>query len=340
MKIWNLPVAEEMPFGEIEEGLPVLLITQEPAWTAVAPRLQQLNIIHKLEVQDATLPHWDALLHQSPATRYQSPYAIYAVGGGLVADAAKYLAVKLNAPLVCLPTALSVDAFITWASGYRQDGCVRYLETKPPDRLILDFAVLAAAPAAIRAAGICDLLSIATGCRDWQLADARGQNPPNMPFVPYVYAAAQAILQGALDCAEAAGRGDRDGLKQLYDCLALEVQLCNQIGHSRPEEGSEHYFAYAVENVMGKGLPHGDLVGPSILLIAEKQGLETAPLRRALQACHIPLHNIPPDVIAQTLQQLPAYVRRHNLPYGIAHELNEKREISSFTLHVSKRTKT
>ncbi|MFQ5435295.1 MAG: hypothetical protein ACE5FD_10510 [Anaerolineae bacterium] len=41
----------------------------------------------------------------------------------------------------------------------------------------------------------------------------------------------------------------------------MEVQLCNQIGHARPEEGSEHYFAYAVENVMGKGLPHGDLVG-------------------------------------------------------------------------------
>jgi glycerol-1-phosphate dehydrogenase [NAD(P)+] len=321
MKIWNLPVVEEMPFGEIEESLPILLITQEPAWTAVSPHLQQLNILHKLEVQDATLPHWDTLLHHLPFTLHHSPFVIFAVGGGLVADGAKYLAARLNRPLVCLPTALSVDAFITWASGYRQDGCVRYLETKPPDRLILDFAILAAAPAAIRAAGICDVLSIATGCWDWQYAHARGRNPANMPFSPYVYAAAQAILQGTLDCAEAAGRGDREGLKQLYDCLALEVQLCNQIGHSRPEEGSEHYFAYAVENVMGKGLPHGDLVGPAILLIAEKQGLDTAPLRRALEACHIPLHNIPEEVVVATLGLLPAYVRQHNLPYGIAHEL-------------------
>jgi glycerol-1-phosphate dehydrogenase [NAD(P)+] len=111
-------------------------------------------------------------------------------------------------------------------------------------------------------------------------------------------------------------------MRQLIDCLALEVQLCNQIGHSRPEEGSEHYFAYSVENIMGKGLPHGDLVGPGIMLIAELQGQDTAPLRAALDACNIPLNNIPQNVIDQTLRELPAYATRHNLPYGIAHDLD------------------
>ena len=322
MKIWNLPITEYKPFAEIEENRPVVLLTSGPAWTAVSPHLQHLNIIHKIEVTEATFTHWDAFIFNSQFPVHNAQFVIYAVGGGLVADAAKYLAVKLNKSLVCLPTALSVDAFITWASGYRKDGCVYYLETKTPEHLIIDFDVLAAAPPSIRAAGICDVLSIATGAWDWQFAHEQGKNPLNMPFIPYVYDAAQAILQGSLDCAEAAGRGDRDGLKQLYDCLAMEVQLCNQIGHSRPEEGSEHYFAYAVENVMGKGLPHGDLVGPSILLIAEKQGQDTAPLRHALEACWIPLNNIPANVIEETLQQLPTYARRHNLPFGIAHTLS------------------
>ncbi|UCC51765.1 MAG: iron-containing alcohol dehydrogenase [Anaerolineaceae bacterium] len=324
MKIWNLPVAEIMPYSAIEERRPVALLTSGPAWTAVRRHLQQLNIVCQKEVVEASLAHWDNLvvdLQRALSTAHVDDYAIYAVGGGLVADAAKYVAVNLDKQLTCLPTALSVDAFITWASGYRKDGCVYYLETKPPDCLILDFDVLAAAPPSIRAAGICDVLSIATGSWDWQFAHERGKNPHNMPFIPYVYDAAQAILQGALDCAEAAGQGDPDGLKQLYDCLAMEVQLCNQIGHSRPEEGSEHYFAYAVENTMGKGLPHGDLVGPAILLIAEKQGCLTPPLRAALEACQIPLANIPVGVITTTLQQLPAYAQKHNLPYGIAHEL-------------------
>ena len=72
---------------------------------------------------------------------------------------------------------------------------------------------------------------------------------------------------------------------------------------------------------MGTGLPHGDLVGPGIVLMAARQGQEVALLRQALEACHIPLDNIPEPIIESTLHMLPAYVRDHDLPYGIAHEL-------------------
>lgn len=313
--IWNLPDTTFMPFHDIEEKRDVALVYSNPAYDAVADQLPELNVTSRSEPTTATQADWDNLL---PQVRGE---VIYAVGGGLTVDAAKYLAVQRNLPLVSLPTALSVDAFLTWASGVRRDGCVYYIETKPPDQLVIDVDVLAGAPPSIRAAGICDVLSIATGAWDWQFAEERGQNPPSMAFIPYVYSAIQAILRGALDCAAAAGRGDAEGLKQLYDCLAMEVQLCNQIGHSRPEEGSEHYFAYSVENVMGKGLPHGDLVGPGIVLIAGLQGQDVAPLKQAHSDCQIPLTNIPADVIQQTLLDLPAYARKHNLPYGIAHEI-------------------
>lgn len=311
---WPIPKIEYCAFQEIVEERSVALLYSGPAWEAVKARLQ-LPIAWKAEVREASEAHWQAL-----AAGFTGEI-IYAVGGGLVVDAAKYLAARLQLPLVCLPTALSVDAFLTWASGIRRDGGVYYLETKPPERVLIDFAVLAAAPPSIRAAGICDVLSIATGLADWRLAHARGKNPAHMPYIAYVDQIAQGILQGALDCAEAAGRGAEDGLKQLLDCLALEVQLCNLIGHSRPEEGSEHYFAYSVENIMGKGLPHGDLVGPGIVLLAGLQGQDVAPLKKALLDCQIPLTNIPADVIQTTLHALPEYSRYHHLPYGIAHEL-------------------
>jgi glycerol-1-phosphate dehydrogenase [NAD(P)+] len=221
-----------------------------------------------------------------------------------------------------VPTALSVDAFITAASGIRKDGCVYYIETKPPENLVLDLDVIAAAPPAIRAAGVTDVMSIATGSWDWKFAHEHGKNPEGMEFIPWVYENAKTILNGVLDCAEAAGRGDRDGLKTLYDCLAMEVQLCNQVGHARPEEGTEHYFAYCVENVMGHGLPHGDLVGPGIIIAAGWQGQDTSRLITALKACKIPIDNISPEVIRQTRQELPAYCQKHGLSYGISHELN------------------
>ena len=144
-----------------------------------------------------------------------------------------------------------------------------------------------------------------------------------MEFIPWVYDNAQSILNGVLDCAGAAGHGDKDGLKSLYDCLAMEVQLCNQVGHARPEEGSEHYFAYVVEKHMGHGLPHGDLVGPGIMIMAGLQGQATGRYEAALRACNIPLDRIPSEIVKRTLAELPAYCEKHGLAFGLAHTLGK-----------------
>ena len=314
----NLPVVRLMPFSEVEEKRRILLITSMPAWNAVSADLCGWNIIAGLEVKEASTAHWDDLISKIGA---QDLEIVYAVGGGLVADAAKYIASRLDLGLRVLPTALSVDAFITAASGIRREGCVYYIPTKVPEEIILDLEVIGRAPAALRAAGVTDVMSIATGCWDWKFAGEQGKNPPGMQFIPWVYDNAQSILQGVLDCAEAAGRGDPAGLKTLYDCLSMEVQLCNQVGHARPEEGSEHYFAYSVENYLGHGLPHGDLVGPGILLMAGLQGQDTRRYEAALRACNVPLERIPAEVTAQTLKGLPDYCAKHGLPFGIAHTL-------------------
>lgn len=323
MKIWNIPPIEFLPFDEIQEDRPIILITTEGAWEATSEDLQHLDIIQRLKVSEATIQHFATLTNQAMRiTADMSAFVVYAVGGGLAIDSAKYIASQLSLPLVSLPTALSVDAFFTWASGIRYAGCVNYIETKPPDKLLLDIDIIRLAPERLRVAAICDVLSIATGLWDWEYAAEKGKNPEGMELIPWVADTAQAILDGALDCAEAAGSGDEDGVKQLLDCLALEVQLCNLIGHSRPEEGSEHYFAYALENLVGVGFSHGELVGPGILLMADFQDQDTIELEKALRDCHIPLGKIEEDVIGATLIGLPDYVRQHNLPYGIAHELS------------------
>ena len=316
--IWPIPKIEFRPLSEIEETRPVALVTSGPAWKAVENQLH-LPVVWRADVTEATIAAWDQI------TADFRGEVVYSVGGGLPADAGKYIALKQGVPLVGVPTALSVDAPVTWASGIREGGCVRYIETKIPDLLVVDLDVIAAAPASIRAAGICDVLSIATGKWDWKFAEEVQQNLPEMAYVPYIAQTADAILEGALDCAEAAGRGDQEGLKQLLDCIVLELQVNNQMGHARAEEGSEHYFAYAAENLTGSGWPHADLLGPGILLMMTLQGQETQRVRRALHRTCIPLQRISTPVIRKTLLDLPAYCRQQNLPYGIAHELTAER---------------
>jgi len=314
-KIWPVPKLHYTALGDHAEPRDVILLYSRAAWEAVRPSLQ-LRIRSQAEVREATEEYWNTL------NAALDGEVVYSVGGGLACDAAKYIAAKRGLPLVCVPTALSVDAFFTWASGIRRGGCVAYLETKPPDLTIIDFETIGRGPAELRASGICDVLSIATGCADWQYAHERGKNPPHMQYLPAAADTAQAILRGAIDAAESAGRGEAEGLARLVDALVLEVQLCNLIGHSRPEEGSEHYFAYCAENYLGAGHSHGELVGPGIILMAQRLGLDVASLEKALRACHVPLDRLSDSMVEETLRQLPRYCCEFNLSHGIAHDLD------------------
>ncbi len=317
-RIWPLPEIQLISLAEHKEDRPVAVVTTFPAWEIVRSQVA-FKAKSVISIQSATQEHWNELVGAVDGE------VIYAIGGGLAADAAKYLAVQRNLPLLCVPTALSVDAIFAWSSAIRLEGCVKYIETTIPQKLIVDFQLIAAAPPSIRAAGICDVLSIATGSWDWKFAEDKGKNPDGMGYIPYVDDMAQAILRGVVDCAESAGAGEERGLRQLLDCIALETQLLNQVGHARPEEGSEHYFAYAIENWIGAGKPHAELVCPGTLIMAALQGQDIRPLKKAMQACHIRLNSIDPQIIRNTLQQLPKYCEKNKLPYGIAHDLDENK---------------
>jgi glycerol-1-phosphate dehydrogenase [NAD(P)+] len=315
-----LPAIEERALRSVREDRPVALFTHPAAWDALNGALD-LPVVWRGEPDEATELAFRAFAAAIPA----EAEVIYAVGGGLPVDAAKLAASALGLPLVAVPTALSVDAHLTPASGIRRDGCVFYIPTGAPGRLIVDWEVIAAAPPWVRAAGIGDVLSIATGLWDWRFAEDHGRNAPGQHWQPWAASVAEALLAEAIRIAEPAGAGDHAGLARLLDLLAMEVQLCNLIGHSRPEEGSEHAFAYSVENLTGHGLPHGDLVGPGILAMAAAQGQETGALREALLASGARLDQISAPDVEQTLASLGSYVERHDLPFGVAHALDEAR---------------
>lgn len=321
MHCFGTPSIQFAPLASLAEVGSSDLFVSAGIMDAIADRLP-VSPANVHTVTEASISHWEDLL------RGLRGDAIYAIGGGLAVDAAKYVAAKTNRPLTCVPTAISVDAFLTWASGYREDGCVRYMETRPPDRVVVDLDLIAAGPRTIRSAGVTDVLSIATGRWDWKFAHRAGRNPAHMAYDEAMDNLAAAIEAACLACAPAAGRGEPGGLRRLLECLVLEVQLCNLIGHSRPEEGSEHYFAYAAESILGKGLPHGDLVGPGILIMAHLQGQDTAPLKAAMLAANVPLSTIPIDTIREILHMLPEYCQRHALPYGIAHTLTRDQTAS------------
>lgn len=319
-RVHPLPQMEAKSLRGIVEDRPVTLITSAPAWRALNGALN-ISVVQRFEPDDASEDSFAAIA----SSLSDEARVVYGVGGGLAVDAAKYVAHARRLPLVGIPTALSVDAFLTPASGMRRDGCVTYLETGPPQTLFVDWDVIAAAPSGVRAAGVCDLLSIATALWDWRFAESEGRLSQGEAYSPVMAGLVEEILDEAILLCPRLGRGEPAALERLLTLLGLEVQICNFAGHSRTEEGSEHYFAYSAENIVGSGFTHAELVSPGIIAMASAQGQDAVRLGGALESAGLNLDGIARVVGEHVLNELPVYVKRHNLPFGVANVLDETR---------------
>ncbi len=323
--IWNMPLIEIRDLGTVIDPRPAAVVTGSRAWNAVGPMLD-LSIV--LQAEPRTADH--KFLSTMAGGLAQNPQVevVYGIGGGLAADVAKYVAHKNNLPCILIPTALSVDGFFTSLVAVRQGGTVHYETTGPAEKVIIDWDVVASAPRHIRGTGIAEILSMTTGLLDWQYAAREQKNTPETRFQPWAASIAAAVAQQAYKIADSVGKGKVEALRNLLDLICVEVQLTNQLGHNRPQEGSEQYFAYAIEPrvARGSGIPYADLVGPGILIAAALHGQKIDPIRDTLVSAGVRLDELPQDAIRETLEMLPGYVRQHNLPYSIVHDLDMSSE--------------
>ncbi len=328
--IGRLPSIVTGAFADIKERREAVVLTTEPAWKAV--KGIEINPHQLIYVEGNTAETMAALADVCDGE------TVYGIGGGLAIDTAKYVASANELPLIAIPTILSTDAFLTDATGVRENGCVQYLPTKAPDTVIVDMDMLGNAPAAMRASGAADVLSIATALWDWQEAEKMGENPSDQQITPQAVAIGETLLQTLLENAREIGNGTPKGLKLLLDLLCMEVQLCNLCGHSRVEEGSEHYFSYALErhltSVSTENLLHGELVGLGILLMAALQSQPWMQYRHALECLQINYRPsaVTSEAIADTLINLSEYVAQHKLPYTVATTLRITPDIAERTI--------
>jgi glycerol-1-phosphate dehydrogenase [NAD(P)+] len=230
-------------------------------------------------------------------TRFEGASAIFGVGGGSALDHAKYAAWLLDLPLVLVPTILSVDAAFTRAIGVREGARVRYVGEVVPDYLLVDYSLLRAAPPLLNRAGVGDILSIFTAIWDWRVAADRFHEA----FWPEVAASSDALLERLLAGADDLRDVTREGLRLLAELYVGEVRLCDMVGSSRPEEGSEHYLAYCLESMTGRSYLHGQLVSLCVVLVGVLQGQDVSPVTAFLERVGLDWH---PEAVGVSREEL------------------------------------
>jgi glycerol-1-phosphate dehydrogenase [NAD(P)+] len=297
--------------GSLADGW--LLVTQAEPLALVDPGLvaaaERVEIVDSLARADL-----DALAARAP----DAIATVVGLGGGMALDAAKWVAWRRSLPLVLAPSIVSVDASVTNTIAVRDGGTIVYEGFVIADRVVAEMDLVSRAPARLNRAGIGDLLSIHTGLADWRLGARAGR----IAFDDGIAAAAADVLERTERLAPEIGAVSVAGVAALLRMYAEVNVLCLRAGHSGPEEGSEHYLAYRLEEVTGRSFVHGEVVGLATVVMATVQGNDPARPARILDACGVAWR---PDeqrldraVLVEGLAGLPAFVRRHGLPWSIA----------------------
>ncbi len=335
MAVWPLPRITFRELSSLEENRPVALLTTEAAWTVLSAQLS-LPVLIQAEPERYDWQLFEYLAENLPS-RVQ---VVYAVGDGAPIEAAKLVAARNDVPLVIVPTALSsLRMFQPFAVGEVQNelGHTRLTleETGPASEIVVDWGVLLAAPEDLRGAGIADILSAITGLLDWRYAAQKGKNPREQRFTAWAASVATALAKQALKSAGAIGQGNREALHTLLNLLALAAQLNNQLGHTRAQQGGEHYLAHILAELTHFGVPHAAAVGQCLLFVAALHGQDITPMRDALQQAGVPLDRVRPTDFALILEHLQAYLAEYEFPYSVLNDLDAEDERTQAALEAA-----
>ena len=288
------------------------LCYNDPPWSALAPLVAPP--VRLVPAWDMDLAHLESL-----AARHDDGEVVIGLGGGTALDTAKFIAWKHHKRLIQIPTITSVDAGFTNAIGVRREGKVRYLGTIVPELVVLDIPLIQSAPRRLNRAGIGDILSCHTGLFDWQLAAEAGHGPR--------WDEALAVLgHRLLDDLNAATSEIANvsvaGIRFIADAYRHIGAACAAAGHSRFEEGSEHFWAYAYEHSTGSHPVHGEIISLAVCAIAHVQDNRPEVTADIVARAHTRAH--PADLgvdqadFVGCLLGLAEYTRTENLDKGFA----------------------
>jgi len=181
---------------------------------------------------------------------------IIALGSGTVMDIAKYLGKSHSINLVAIPTALTCNASVTDKSVLRINGKIQTISSKAPDKVIIDEDLIKKAERRYNMSGIADVISTYTALYDWDLSVKKQIDNDDL----VVRSMAESILSTALQQFNNI-IGNEINVKALWNLLFCAGAITNMYGSGRPESGSEHMFARAVEE-----LPSIEIVQQSDIL--------------------------------------------------------------------------
>lgn len=211
-----------------------------------------LHVINSTEPSPNETTVGDAVMYCPRETDF-----VIGVGGGVINDTSKILAMTKNVHMAIVGTAPSMDGFASATSSVDRSGLKISLPSKCPDCVIGDPSILSAAPVHMIRSGIGDMLAKYVSLVEWKIA--------HLILDEYYCENIASTMKTALDkCvsnAKSAVNGDENAVLSVMEGLTLGGIMMNHAGMSRPASGMEHYISHIIDmRSLEFGTPH-DLHG-------------------------------------------------------------------------------
>lgn len=207
---------------------------------------------------------------------------LIAVGAGTIHDITRYVAKERNIPFISVPTAASVDGFVSTVAAMTMRGFKVTYPAVSPIGVFADTDIFTKAPYRLTASGIGDLLGKYTAILDWQVASALTGEYICNKVIEMEKQAVEKVVQ----CIDEIYIGNKNASENLMYGLILSGLAMQMVGNSRPASGAEHHMSHLWEmHIINPEIDalHGEKVGVALGYVCDVY-------KDFLNTCHI--HNI------------------------------------------------
>ena len=252
----------------------VVMVCDNNTYTATGQtveKLCQLSQVVCLPTPAHGALHADETAVEKVESLMGTPDLLIAVGSGTIHDITRYVATKHHLDFVSVPTAASVDGFLSSIAAMTWQGVKRSFPAKPPVALVADSLVLANAPERLTASGVGDLLGKYVCLFDWKASHLiTGEY-----ICPQVVSLVEEAVSAVVENAQAVARRDMAAVEAVMYGLVLSGLAMQMVGNSRPASGAEHHVSHLIEMevlrpTQGNTALHGEKVGVASVLVAQQ----------------------------------------------------------------------
>lgn len=210
---------------------------------------------HGVEILEETLPEETDL--------------ILAVGSGTIHDLSRYVSYKWGIPFISVPTAASVDGFVSTVAAMTWNGMKKTMPAQGPLYVFADTDIFSKAPYRLTASGMSDLMGKYIALADWKIASL----VTDEYMCERTIALEEEALEKTVGLIDELKEGEPEAYEQLMYALLLSGIAMQMVGNSRPASCAEHHVSHLWEMKIINGevdALHGEKVSVGLVLVRRK----------------------------------------------------------------------